>query len=188
MNRNKALKAAKPLAPMSAKRKNALAAAGVANPSSTFLPRQPPKTKSAKSAKPALKVKPATKKPTEWPVEFDQHTVDAILARDGYDCAMCGGGIHGVRGVDYSIHHRLLKSRGGDGRPSNGVTLCGHGTSGCHGLVHANVAWAEEQGWMVKSHEDPVLKPIPHVLHGFVYLDNGAGWSSRRPTNNAQEG
>lgn len=57
-------------------------------------------------------------------------------------------------------HHRKRKSQGGDDSPENVIDLCGSGTTGCHGWVHANPAQAYEQGWLVKSWQNPAEVPI----------------------------
>jgi hypothetical protein len=44
------------------------------------------------------------------------------------ECVICGV-------VDFSVHHVLKRSQGGDDVRENLVALCGHGTAGCHGLV-----------------------------------------------------
>jgi len=46
-------------------------------------------------------------------------------------------------------HHRLPRSRGGTDDPHNVVPLCGSGSTGCHGWVHANPAEAERVGLTV---------------------------------------
>lgn len=47
------------------------------------------------------------------------------------ECALCGA-------VDFSLHHVLKRSQGGDDVRENIVALCGSGTTGCHGLVEAS--------------------------------------------------
>jgi hypothetical protein len=158
--------------PMSGKRRAALAAAGQRFPSSTF-------------ASPVV----SPPKPRARPVQTgpDQATVDAVLQRDGYSCVVCGGAAHGTRSVDWSIHHRLRRSQGGDNRPSNLVTTCGHGTAGDHGLIHSAPAAARKAGWMLRRGQDPEQVPMAHALHGLVFLRNDGGWSSRRP-NQSNDG
>lgn len=50
----------------------------------------------------------------------------------------------------YSFHHR--KGRGGKSphTPQNLVTLCGSGTTGCHGFVHAHPSYSYDHGFMVR--------------------------------------
>ena len=145
------------LAAMSAKRRAELAAEGNPFPTSTF----------------ASKPKMATaKRPKD--TGPDAATVAAVIERDGGRCVGCGDPLHGQRGVDYSIHHRKLRSQGGDNRLSNLVSLCGHGTSGCHGLAHSEVAAARLSGFLMLSTEDPEQVAVEHSQHGPVYLlDDG---------------
>jgi hypothetical protein len=97
--------------------------------------------------------------------------------REQQCCARCG-----IRITENgSRHHRKLKSRGGGDEVSNGVLLCGSGTTGCHGWVHANPKQAEEKGWMISSGGDPKLIPIVHAIHGKVWLDDEGGISRREP-------
>lgn len=70
----------------------------------------------------------------------------AVLERDGYRCVRCGKIIVGISHV--SVHHRILGNRK-DRRPSNLITLCGSGTTGCHGWVHNHPVDAKTRGWIV---------------------------------------
>ena len=90
-----------------------------------------------------------------------------VEARSGGVCERCGA----VRAA--SIHHRKLR-RHGDHAPANLVHLCGSGTTGCHGWVHANPAAALLEGFMCPSWEDPRLQPVKHAWLGRVLLvDDG---------------
>jgi hypothetical protein len=151
---------------MSAKRLDAYRAENGSAPSSTFTRRRP-----------ALR---AGRVSTLQP---DRITVDAVLERDQFCCARCGTGLHGERGVDYSVHHRKLRSQGGTNCPSNLISLCGHGSAGCHGLVHGGPTAAREAGWLVSATDDPLLMPIAHALYGHVYLTETAGVRTRRPSS-----
>lgn len=63
-------------------------------------------------------------------------------------CAVCGAFAH-------NGHHRKLRSQGGDEKHWNIIRLCGSGTTGCHGLVHAHPELAYECGLLVHSWDDP---------------------------------
>jgi hypothetical protein len=58
-----------------------------------------------------------------------------------------------------SRHHRQLR-RSGDHTPANLILLCGSGTTGCHGWVHANPRLSLEHGWIVNSWNTPASVPL----------------------------
>lgn len=102
---------------------------------------------------------------------------DKITTRDLQRCARCGviiwsGG---------SRHHRKFKSRRGGDEVSNGLLLCGSGTTGCHGWAHANPREARMGGFAVESGEDPRLVPVEHAVYGTVWLDDDGGVSTTPP-------
>jgi len=101
----------------------------------------------------------------------------AIDKREQQRCAKCGviiwsGG---------SRHHRKFKSRGGGDEVSNGILLCGSGTTGCHGWVHFNPVSAAMLGLVVGSEQDARLIPVQHAIYGVVWLDDEGGVSSTPP-------
>lgn len=57
--------------------------------------------------------------------------------------------------------------------PGNLLTLCGSGTTGCHGWVESHPTWAEAHGWSVRrSLQDAVtLVPI-WTWRGWVRIRN----------------
>ena len=142
---------------MSDGRRVKLAELGIVYPTSTFVSKKTPRTaKRAKDTGP------------------DAATVAAVMERDGGRCVGCGDPVHGQRGVGYSVHHRKLRSQGGDNRLSNLVLLDGSGTTGCHGLAHSEVAQARVSGLLLRSTEHPDQMPVEHSQHGPVYLlDDG---------------
>lgn len=44
--------------------------------------------------------------------------------------------------------------------PSNGLAVCGSGTTGCHGWIHRNPELAREQGWEVSLYDDPASTSV----------------------------
>lgn len=91
-------------------------------------------------------------------------TTAAVDIRDNFCCVLCGRAIDGG-----SRHHRQLR-RHGDHSPANIVLLCGSGTTGCHGWVHAHPAASYAQGWLVHSWHAPELVPLPTAgRHGPVW-------------------
>lgn len=76
----------------------------------------------------------------------------SILERDNYQCQRCGISIMNQR---YSVHHRKLRSHASPDEVNladNLITLCGSGTTGCHGWVHAHPAEAREQGYIISAY------------------------------------
>ena len=111
-------------------------------------------------------------------IEQMRESSNALIdARDQQRCVRCGRVIRGFG----SRHHRKFRSRGGGDEVSNRVLLCGSGTTGCHGLVHANPKDARVLGLAVASWEDSRLIPIRHALYGDVWLDDRGGFSRVSP-------
>jgi len=93
------------------------------------------------------------------------------LERDDYTCCRCG---RPLQGSYYSLQHRLPRVRGGKHTAENLVTLCGSGTTGCHGWIESHRAEATAQGWLIHTGMDPASIPI---LRGGVWLVPTAhGW------------
>jgi hypothetical protein len=75
-------------------------------------------------------------------------------------------------------HHRQGRGQGGEWRASNGLHVCGSGTTGCHGAVtNTNGRRAEyvRNGWIVGRNQDPakvsaVVWPVGRVF----LLDTGS--------------
>jgi hypothetical protein len=155
---------------MSARRRAQLAAAGVVRPFSTL-------TSAARNREPRMVTPKAKRQRDTGP---DAATAAQVLQRDG-GCVRCGGALHGRRGVDYSIHHRKLRSQGLDNSLSALVALCGDGVRGCHGWAHHNRDDARDLGLIIKPTAVPALVAVEHAQLGRVFLLAGGGWSSRRP-------
>lgn len=69
-----------------------------------------------------------------------------------------------------NMHHRQLKSRGGPWSFSNVIDLCGSGTTGCHGTITHEPAWAQQYGYELGSHETPELAPV------LLWTPQGRAW------------
>ena len=96
---------------------------------------------------------------------------DLTMRRDRYRCVRCG------KPLEYgpaSLHHRRLRSHPFKGlhQPSNLIWLCGSGTTGCHGWVHAHPAKAEDDGYIVNAWNDPKVVPVTYHGLGPRYLDD----------------
>lgn len=90
---------------------------------------------------------------------------------------MCGA--HGET-RSLTTHHRINRGMGGSKRadlnlPANLLTLCGSGTTGCHGWVTANPRQSYEKGWAVKRDRDPAGVALTTWRGDWIYLDNEGG-------------
>lgn len=88
------------------------------------------------------------------------HTCQRVDMRDEFRCQRCGKSLYVVAG---SRHHRKLRSQCSSTEVhtvSNLMLLCGSGTTGCHGWVHAHPAEAYDLGFLVHSYDKP--KDIPY--------------------------
>ena len=84
-----------------------------------------------------------------WP----KRVADLIRQRSDGVCEGCG------QRAATEMHHRRLKSRGGQNAVENGLHLCGWGNhTGCHGTAHSGEG--HELGWSVNSWADPKLVPV----------------------------
>ena len=101
-----------------------------------------------------------------------------IDAREKQRCARCGV----VIWSGGSRHHRKFKSRRGGDEVSNAVLLCGSGTTGCHGWVHANPVSARMAGLALLATDNPLLMPVRHAVYGCdVWLDDAGNASVTPP-------
>lgn len=90
-----------------------------------------------------------------------------VLERDGYACVSCG---RSVIGQFYSLQHRKRRSQGGSNSPSNLITLCGTGTTGCHERIDSRRDPEDEaKGYTVRSYDDPAEVPV------MIFSQHGSG-------------
>jgi hypothetical protein len=112
---------------------------------------------------------------------FPKAVVDLIWARERGACARCGRGLaRERRGIDWAIHHREPRGRGGAGKrrtwvnlPSNGLVLC----TACHEWVERFRVNALDLGLIVSALgvARPTEVPVVHALYGRVLLNNDGG-------------
>lgn len=107
-----------------------------------------------------------------------------VLRRDGWKCAICNREIDS-HWSGYSIHHRIPRSHPFPGlhEPANLILLCGSGTTGCHGWVHAHPAAAYRMGWLVHNWQTPEHTPLYSHDHGWILLDQHGGYQSAPSQN-----
>lgn len=84
-----------------------------------------------------------------------QDARDLVYARSGGWCEVRIPGM--CFGLAGNWHHR--KAAGRIWTPSNGLHLCGSGTTGCHGFVTEHPNEARERGWSLRSGQSSQLEP-----------------------------
>lgn len=93
-----------------------------------------------------------------------------VRERDNHQCARCGAG------TDLTTQHRVARGMGGTrgawiNQPANLITLCGSGTTGCHGYVEHHPNVAKREGLSVSRSADPAKVPVL-TWRGWLLLDN----------------
>jgi len=101
---------------------------------------------------------------------FSKATKDLIVMRDEGRCAGCG-----VMG-QMNFQHRQARAMGGTSDAAvsavtNGMLLCGSGTTGCHGWAESHPELAEDHGWSVPQWADPASMPVLVANLGWVRLN-----------------
>lgn len=99
---------------------------------------------------------------------------EQVITRARGCCERCGVVIRPW--MDFSIHHRLPRGRGGTNVLSNLVLLCGSATTpqGCHLQVESQRTAAYDTGWLVKTGHVPAERPVLVYGLGHVLLtDDG---------------
>lgn len=89
--------------------------------------------------------------------EFSPATKDAVRARSGSVCEVCGAA------SAVTFHHRRSRSMGSTKRPesaapSNCLHVCDFG--GCHNLIEKHRNLATLLGWLVPSTFNPASQPV----------------------------
>lgn len=103
-----------------------------------------------------------------------------VDGRDNSACVRCGAG-RSMFGLN--VHHRTPRGMGGSkdpllSLPCNLITLCGSGTTGCHGWVESHRDAAARFGYLVPRGVDPATVPVMYA-DGYWWLLGVDG--SRRP-------
>ena len=111
------------------------------------------------------RTEPRRREAPAWTYEEWQEANHQLLARAGSACERCG---NPLTGENLSRHHRQRRRDGGD-RLTNLLLLCGSGSTGCHGWVHAHPEEAREQGWIVPSWANPATTPV-RLPDGYLWL------------------
>lgn len=116
--------------------------------------------------KPMRSVRPRSTGPTAAVVE-------TCLERAQYCCEIHGGELGHIRGLDWSVHHRIPRGMGGSRRgglnlPPAVLVVCGSGTTGCHQVIESHRSAAYRAGWLLHSGAAPAVEP--------VLIESGARW------------
>lgn len=82
--------------------------------------------------------------------------------------------------VQYSLQHRVARGMGGTKDPAvnlpvNLLLVSGTATTGAHGRIESDRAWARTMGFAVPSWRNPADVPVHHWLHSWSWL-TPAGW------------
>lgn len=104
--------------------------------------------------------------------EIPRDVRQGVLTRDGFSCWLCG--VNVGRGV-YSLHHRQGRAGRDPHRYSNLLTLCGTGTTGCHGWVTVHPLQACDLGLSVARSApwDTRLVPVVAGVQTYALDDYG---------------
>lgn len=108
-------------------------------------------------------------------------TVRQVRERDQWACAKCGAALYRHLRYPLSTQHRVARGMGGTrwpgiNRPGNLITLCGSGTTGCHGWIEAHPDWSQAHGYSVRRaglmDPHPEQQPV-WTWQGWVLLLDG---------------
>jgi len=86
--------------------------------------------------------------------QYERRARELVYERSNRICEICSAA------RAHSAHHRLRVSQGGLWAATNLIHLCGHGTSGCHGMVHSGPRLGQLSGWLVKRGGYPATIPV----------------------------
>lgn len=106
---------------------------------------------------------PTRRHPT--PKGPDARTVAGVVERDEGCCVVCDVYVlGGVRGLNYSIHHRRFRDGKPDSHsPQNLILVCGGSNVDLdHGRIHQSRSWAKPHGyWLSRvAGANPLLAPV----------------------------
>ena len=115
-------------------------------------------------------------------VQISSDTRETVKVRDGYRCIRCRAAA-GENGA-LNLHHRQARGQGGSrdplsASPANLLTLCGSGTTGCHGWVEFHRSQAEALGFIVRHGIDPATVPV--WIDGYRWMLRHDGSKAPQP-------
>ncbi|MGB3443852.1 MAG: HNH endonuclease signature motif containing protein [Actinophytocola sp.] len=107
---------------------------------------------------------------------------EAVLERDDHACVRCGVAIQRPY---YSLQHRDPRGAGGSRllhTMANLVTLCGSGTTRCHGHVESYRDESKAHGWLVPNGAVPEEWPVRRwTPDGPRWMQPGNEWAEAVP-------
>ena len=83
-----------------------------------------------------------------------QELREAVYERAQYMCEVMEPGT--CEGVAGHVHHRRMRSQGGEHTLVNCVAVC----PSCHRFIHANPSKSYSLGWLVRSTREPESMPF----------------------------
>lgn len=82
-------------------------------------------------------------------------------------------------GAATDVAHRIAEGMGGRhgaaAEANDRLSAVLHACRSCHEWCHRNVAAAEEQGWMLRNGDNPLLKRVYYAGRGWCHLDDDGG-------------
>lgn len=88
-----------------------------------------------------------------------------VFARAGWVCE-ARGVLPGRCESFLNAHHRLTRGNGGPDTLENLMALCGSGTTGHHGYVHAHPQIGYDLGFLIRKADGPPTEPWQRLDDG----------------------
>ena len=100
-----------------------------------------------------------------------EHVAEAVIERSGGRCE--AQNFPYCTGQAEQLHHRQLRSQGGEHTVENIIAVC----AADHSRFHREVAEAQSQGWIVRSTHDPAEVPMKYRgMTSLLDAEGGVTW------------
>lgn len=106
-----------------------------------------------------------------------------VRSRSGGVCEVQKDGV--CLGHATNFQHRAAAGQGGGYSASNGLDVCGSGTTGCHGYIHAHPTESIREGWTVPSWDTSLNRAVLYRSR-WVLLDDDGGIFPSIPLDNEE--